>query len=48
MKQHRINLKRGLKVILLCKKCKRLNFYHSLKVQVTYKYIFETKSKKET
>ena len=46
--QHRPNYKRGQKVILLCKKCKTLRFYHSLKVQVVHKYTFEIKSKEET
>jgi len=40
--------KREQKVILFCKKYKRLKFYHSLRVQALHKYILERKSKEET
>jgi len=32
--------KGGQKIILLSKKYNRLRFYHSLKIQVAYSYIF--------
>jgi len=39
-------LKRGQKVIQLVRNAKDKFFYHSLRVQVAHKYIFERKKKK--
>jgi len=47
IQQHKPNNKHGQKVIIFYTKWKRIRFYHSLKVQISHKYIFEIKSKEK-